>query len=632
MGASRWEGRRRHDFTRRALLVGGGQIALFAALGARLYHLQVSQGERYAALAEENRVNTVLLPPERGLILDRNGAALASSRENFRVVLIPEQAGDIGEALRRLGHLVALDEDAVARVQASASRLPSFVPIPVAENLTWEQFAEVNLHRPELPGIHCEVGRRRHYPHGAAFAHVVGYVAPARKEDLRASADPLLRMPEFRIGRAGIETRFDEHLRGSAGASRVEVNASGRVVRELARHEGRVGASVRLSLDIASQLRLTELLRGESAAGVMMNIYDGEILAMVSSPSYDPNRFGTGISQTEWDALMAHPDAPFLHKAIEGQYAPGSTFKPAVALAALEAGVIAPETTFHCAGKHHFGNRDFHCWSRHGHGRLALREAIMRSCDIYFYQVAQRLEVEQIAAMARRLGLGGGFDLPLPGGKPGLLPTPQWKRAVLGEPWFRGENLITAVGQGYLLTTPLQLAVMTARIANGGLAVMPRIVREVGAEEGGTAASSPAPLAPLEISPRALRVIREAMYAVSNDARGTAYGARIADPSMQIAGKTGTTQVRNISARERESGVIKNEDLQRDLRDHALFVGYAPADAPRYAVCVVVEHGGSGSKAAAPPARDILRFVMERERRRGRAPRLEVGRERRGAA
>ena len=605
------EGLRRHDFTRRAVLAGTLQLGLFAGLGARLYYLQVSQADRYSALAEENRVNTVLLTPQRGLIVDRNGAPLAGSRENFRVVLIPEQAGDIAAVLHRLGRLVALDEEAVERVRESARRLPGFVSIPVAENLSWQKFAEVNLNRPERPGIHCEVGRARHYPHGEAFAHVVGYVAPVGKEDIQDNADPLLRAPGFRIGRSGVEAGFDAHLRGVAGASRVEVNAAGRIVRELARHEGRVGAEVRLSLDLAAQLRLARLLAGESAAGVVMNIYSGDILAMVSTPAYDPNRFGTGISRQEWRRLMEHPDAPFLHKAIEGLYAPGSTFKLAVALAALEEGAVAPSDRFFCSGKYPLGERDFHCWKRHGHGSVDMREAIMRSCDVYFYNLSRRVPVERVAAMARRLGLGRRFDISLPGGKAGLVPTPEWKRAALGQPWFEGENLNNAVGQGNLLTTPLQLAVMTARIANGGLAVEPRIVRGVGAQ----ATRRAAPLPSLNISARSLSVVQEAMHAVSNDPRGTAYRARILEPSMRLAGKTGTTQVRNISARERATGVVKNEHLRRELRDHALFVAYAPAASPRYAACVVVSHGGSGSRAAAPPVRDILRFVMQRERR-----------------
>ena len=612
MSKAKWEALRRHDFTRRAVLAGALQIGLFSGLGARLYYLQVSQADRYGALAEENRVNTVFLTPERGSITDRNGFPLAGSRENFRVVLIPEQAGDIAAILDRLNYLVALDEKTMRRVQETARRIPEFFSIPVVENLSWETFAEVNLNRPELPGIHCEVGRARHYPYAEAFAHVVGYVAPVGEEDLQTDTDPLLRTPEFRIGRSGIEAGFDRHLRGSAGVSRVEVNAAGRVVRELERQNGQTGAEVRLSLDLPTQLRLTELLADHSAAGVVMNIYSGELLAMVSTPSYDPNHFGTGISQREWDSLNTHPDAPFLHKPIEGQYAPGSTFKLVVALAALENNAIDPDERFHCSGKYPFGSRTFHCWKRHGHGAMNMLDAIMHSCDVYFYHLSQRLPVEQIMAMARRLGLGEKFDLALPGGKPGLLPTPEWKRAALQEPWFEGENLNTAVGQGYLLATPLQLAVMTARIANGGLAVEPRIVKSPHAPH--TADAQPPTPESLAISPPGLALVQEAMYAVSNNPRGTAYAARILDPAMRLAGKTGTTQVRNISAAEREGGVVKNKDLARHLRDHALFVAYAPASLPRYAACVVVEHGGSGSRAAAPPVRDILRFIMQRQR------------------
>lgn len=609
MGMSKWDGWRRYEFTRRAIIAGGLQLGLFGVLGARLYYLQVAQSDRYSALAEQNRINTVLLAPERGLILDRNGTELASSRENFRVIIVPEQAGDVPQALRRLNRLVRLNDATLKRVLESARRLPSFVAIPVVEGLSWRQFAEINLRAPELPGIHCEVGRLRHYPHADALAHVVGYVAPVRPEDIEDNSDSLLRIPEFRIGRSGIETRFDTHLRGFAGASRVEVNAAGRVVRELERHEGQSGTEVTLSLDLPTQLRLNDLLKHESAAGVVMDVHSGEILAMVSTPSYDPNHFSTGIPVERWRALMGNPDTPFLHKAIEGQYAPGSTFKLIVALAALESGIVNSDETYYCSGKYLFGRRNFHCWKEHGHGRLNMLGAIMHSCDVYFYNLAQRIPIEAIAAMAQRMGFGEKFDIDLPGGKAGLVPSPQWKRETLGENWYGGENLITVVGQGYLLATPLQLAVMTSRIANGGMAVFPRMVRRIGDEDVKyTAAPS------MGLSPSSVKFIQDSMYAVSNRPGGTAYGSRIIDPSMQLAGKTGTTQVRNISAQERRSGVIKNEQLARRLRDHALFVAYAPSNSPRYAVSIVVEHGGSGSRAAAPPARDILQFLLTRKR------------------
>ena len=584
---------------------------MFGILGGRLFYLQVNESDKYSALAEQNRINTVLLAPERGLILDRNGRELASSRENFRVVIVPEQAGDVPQALRRLNRFVRLSDATLKRVLESARRLPNFVSIPVVENLSWEQFAEINLRAPELPGIHCEVGRLRHYPHADALAHVVGYVAPVRPKDIENDTDSLLRIPEFRIGRSGIENRFDGYLRGVAGSSRVEVNAAGRVVRELERHEGQSGTEVELSLDLPTQLRLNELLKNESAAGIVMDVHNGDILAMASTPSYDPNHFSTGISVEKWKALMKDPSTPFLHKAIEGQYAPGSTFKLVVALAALESGVADADEVYSCSGKYSFGRRTFHCWKRQGHGRLNMLGAIMHSCDVYFYNLAQRVPIEAIAAMARRMGLGEKFDIDLPGGKAGIVPSPQWKRETLGENWYGGENLITAVGQGYLLTTPLQLAVMTSRIANGGMAVFPRLVKRVGGERA-KHASAP----PMGLSASSLKFVQDAMYAVSNHQGGTAYGSRITDPLIQLAGKTGTTQVRNISVQERRSGVLKNEQLERKLRDHALFVAYAPSDSPRYAVSIVVEHGGSGSKAAAPPARDILQFLLTRKRRR----------------
>ena len=400
-------------------------------------------------------------------------------------------------------------------------------------------------------------------------------------------------------------------LRGSGGSSQVEVNAYGRVIRELERKEGQPGAEVQLSIDIELQRFTRERLGDESASVVVLDVRNGDVLTMVSSPSFDPNGFNRGLSSTEWQSLVTNPRTPLINKAISGRYAPGSTFKMCVLLAALEKGVITPASQVFCSGFTELGDARFHCWKKHGHGLLNAQEAMVQSCDVYFYEIAKRTGIERIAAMGKRFGFGAKLEVDLPGEKAGLIPTPKWKRDALDAPWHKGETLIVGIGQGYLLVTPLQLAVMTARMANGGFAVVPRLTRSVSQDDirmerpKGTFES-------LNLPPRHMQIIRNAMVDVVNSPQGTAYKSRITEPGQEMAGKTGTVQVRRISKTERETGVRKNQDLPWKERDHALFVGYAPIENPRYAISVVVEHGGGGSKAATPIARDIL---VEAQRR-----------------
>tara|TARA_R110002073_G_scaffold148275_1_gene301302 strand:+ start:8086 stop:9978 length:1893 start_codon:yes stop_codon:yes gene_type:complete len=594
-------------FSRRAAILGGAQLLVFGGLASRMYYLQVLKSSEYQMLAEENRVNMRLLAPLRGEILDRFGTVLASNRQNFRVLLIPEQTPDIEETLTKLNRVVPLSETQWKRVLRDARRSPAFLPITVSENLSWQQFAQVNIHEPDLAGIEPDVGETRHYPHGPALAHVVGYVAPVSENDL-GDEDPLLKLPGFRIGKSGLERRLDRELRGAAGASHVEVNAYGRVIRELSKDPGTPGSKVVLTLDMDLQKFATERLAGEAAAAVVMDIHNGDVLASVSTPAYDPNDFNVGLSQATWNGLIENPYKPLVNKTIAGQYPPGSTFKMIVAAAAVDSGLINPNQKVHCTGKITLGNHDFHCWKRHGHGYVNMLESIMHSCDIYFYEIAKKIGIDRIEEMAHKFGLGETYEYEVPGEKPGLVPSRGWKRATTGAPWQQGETLIAGIGQGYLLTTPLQLAVMTSRLANGGKAVKPRLVRSVG-DEGRFGE----PAEPIGVSERALAIAREGMNLVSNHPRGTAFRARLNEPGMSLAGKTGTAQVRRITRAERESGVLTNEEVEWRRRDHALFVAYAPVEDPRYAVSVVVEHGGSGSRTAAPVARDIMRLALERD-------------------
>ncbi|MCZ6813745.1 MAG: penicillin-binding protein 2, partial [Alphaproteobacteria bacterium] len=556
-----------------------------------------------------NRINLRLLAPPRGRIVDRFGVPMAVNQQNYRVVLISEAAEDVEETLGRLGAIIPIGDGEKRRILRDIGRRRGFVPVTVRENLNWEEVARIEVNMPDLPGVMIDVGQSRHYPHGGDTAHVLGYVAAVSEAEI--GRDPLLELPGFRIGKAGIEKVYDLALRGTGGSSQVEVNALGRVIRELRRREGQPGAEVTLTIDVELQKMVVRRLAGESASAVVMDVHTGDVLAMASTPSFDPNGFNKGLSAEAWRELVSNPMAPLTNKAIRGQYAPGSTFKIVVALAALEKGAITPANRFFCTGEFKLGDATFHCWKKGGHGWMDAFNGVMQSCDVFFYEVARRTGIERIAAMSRRLGFGSTLGLDLPGEQPGLVPSREWKRKTMNAPWHQGETVVTGIGQGYLLATPLQMAVMTARLANGGLKVTPRLTRPRFAAETGETDSSPQ-FESLNLVPQHLQLVRQAMEGVVNNPRGTAYRARIRKRGMAMGGKTGTVQVRRITKAEREQGVKKNKDLPWKERDHAMFVAFAPIDAPRYAVIVVVEHGGGGSKVAAPIARDILIKAQQR--------------------
>lgn len=592
--------------TRRALFLGGCQAAVVAVLGARLRYMQVEQADQFRLLAEENRVSIRLIPPARGQIFDRAGVLVAGNEQNYRVSITREDAGDVEAVLRRLAEGIPLTEEDIEKTLREVKRRSPFVPIIVAERLSWEQLSWVSVNAPALPGVQPEVGLSRVYPLDLDFAHSVGYVGPVSESDLAQleNPDPVLQIPKFQIGKVGVERRLEDALRGSAGSRRIEVNAAGRVMRELDRREGDEGADVVLTLDAALQNYARIRLGEESASAVVMDVQTGDLVSVVSAPSFDPNLFVRGISSADFRGLMDNDHRPLSNKSVSGAYPPGSTFKMVTALAALEAGVITPETTVRCPGYYEAGGRRFHCWKRGGHGAVNLNRSLSESCDVYYYDIAQRVGIDAIAAMAERLGLGVRHDLPMSAVAEGLNPNKQWKRERRGQDWLIGDTINASIGQGYVLSSPVQLAVMTARLATG-LAVAPRLVKAIG---GAEMPLTPPP--PLGVKPQNLRAIQQGMYSVTNIRTGTAYSSRSDDKATLIAGKTGTSQVRNITAAERARGVLRNDQLPWNRRDHALYVAYAPADAPRYAVSVVVEHGGGGSGVAAPIARDILLFAL----------------------
>ncbi len=586
---------------RRALLLGSLQAVFVGTLAFRMRYLQVDQADEFRLLAEENSIKIRLLPPARGLILDRNGAIVAGNEQNYRITIIKEDTEDTEDVLARLARLIPLTDEERERTIKEAKRTPT-LPITVADRLSWEEFSRVAVNAPALPGITTEVGLSRSYPLGPDFAHVLGYVGPVSDYDLSKieDPDPLLKIPGFQIGKLGVEAKLEAELRGKAGTRRIEVNSTGRVMRELDRKEGDPGASVQITIDHRLQNYVQARLGEESAAAVVIDVHSGDILSINSAPSFDPNLFVRGISGADYRLLTENDHRPLADKSVQGAYPPGSTFKMVTALAALEAGVIGTGDTVYCPGYTTLGNRRFHCWKRGGHGHVNLTGSLEKSCDVYYYEVAQRAGIDKIAEMARRLGIGVKFDLPMAAVTEGLAPDREWKRAKYGKNWMKGDTFNAGIGQGYVLASPLQLAIMAARIATGR-AVEPRLVRSV----DGRDVPVPEP-AELGLGAAPLRAVRQGMFDVSNSQRGTAYGSRIVDDALRMAGKTGTSQVRNITAAERARGVTRNEDLPWNRRDHALYVCFAPFDAPRIAVAVVVEHGGGGSTAAAPIARDIV--------------------------
>ena len=597
------------SMVRRGVLIFAIQGIFVAGLAARMRFLQIDQADQYRLLAEENRINVRLVPPSRGLVYDRDGLLIASNVQNYRAVIIREDVENLESLLNNLQTLLKISDEKKQAIRKLVLKHSPFVPITVLNNLSWSNVAKISVNAPVLHGLTADVGLNRHYPRGADYAHLLGYVGPVSDFDLkkRDDNDPLLKIPRFQIGKTGVEAKLERALRGNAGTKRIEVNAKGRVIRELSRQESSPGQSVQMTIDTGLQNFALARLGKKSASAVVMRVDNGDLLSMASSPSFDTNLFVEGISTNDYAALRDNEFRPLADKSVQGIYPPGSTFKMVIALAALDEGLIKPNEKIRCDGHIELADRKFHCWKRLGHEEITLTEALEQSCDVFFYDLALRVGIEKITQMAKRLGIGIKYNLPLSGVARGLSPTKNWKLKTQGESWVLGDTLNVGIGQGYVLASPLQLAVMAARIASGKV-VEPRIIKRV----NGVEQKIPNQLK-LDIDPNALGIIRSGMYEVSNGIKGTARKSKIAISEISMAAKTGTSQVRNITSKERATGVIPNEKLPYNRRDHALFVGFAPYNQPKYAIAVVVEHGGGGSKVAAPIARDImLRALYEK--------------------
>jgi penicillin-binding protein 2 len=592
-----------YSFSRRAWLLGTAQAAVGGLLALRMGWLAIAENERYNLLSESNRVNTTLVPPRRGWIIDRHGQPIANNRTDFRVDIIPERLEDGERTLRILSELLALPPEDVERIRAELKDAEGFKPVPVAENIGWERFAAVSLRQPELPGVAPSRGFSRAYPAGAAVAHLTGYVGAATAEQYKADKNPLLVTPGFKLGKDGLEKVLEPKLRGAPGAKRVEVTARGKLVAELATRPDRPGNSQRLTIDAGLQEYAARRLGEESGSVTVFDCRTGHILAMVSMPAYDPNSFSDGISRGEWRMLSEDDHLPLMNKTLQGLYPPGSTFKPATALAALAAGVD-PARVIYCNGGYQLGNRRFGCLARHG--PMTMHTAIARSCNTYFYTVGREVGINRIAVAARALGFGAEHELPFPSQRYGTIPDESWKLRRYKQDWTQADTLNAAIGQGYVLVSPFQLALSAARIASG-LRVDPVLL------DGPQRA-----FAALPFPPEHLAIVRAGMDEVVNG-RGTAGASRLQLDGVRMGGKTGTAQVRRIKDRFRGQGG------EWKFRDHGLFICFAPVEQPRYAASVVVEHGLGGARAGAPVAKDVLTWLFDRDQAVKRLAGLEQG-------
>jgi penicillin-binding protein 2 len=588
------------SFSRRAFLLNTAQSGVALLLAARMGYIAIAQNERYRGLAESNRVQTRLIPPRRGWIVDRYGQPMAINRADVRVDLIPDFIQDKEKLLADLARLLSLPPEEVQRIRADLESGHGFQPVPVAEHLNAEHYNAIKVREPELPGVSVLEGFSRFYPAGPAVGHLLGYVGTPNREEYEAeNRNPLLISPGYKVGKNGLEKTEEINLRGTPGEERIEVTARGSIVGRLDTVQDRPGQALHTTIDADLQLYAARRCGEQSAAVVVLDVTNGDILCMVSMPCFDPNSFSDGISHTEWDMMAEDERHPMINKVLQGLYPPGSTCKPMNALALLEAGVDPDERVI-CAHTYPVGNAIFHCDTTHG--PIAMKDAVSRSCDIYFYAMCRRIGVERVAPMMRNLGYGQRFDLPFPSQRYGTVPDPAWLRRRENRDWAVYDTINMSIGQGYMLVNPLQQAVQMARIASGRM-LHPRLL-----------ASAPTNMGqPLPVSPEHLQFLHEAMSNTVNG-NGTARAAALPVPGVLMGGKTGTAQVRRITMGERAGGVRSNESLAWRMRDHSHFIAFAPVDRPRYACAAIVEHGGFGASAAAPLVRDVMTYLFDRNR------------------
>ena len=617
-------------FNRRMFVIGIAKVVILAGIVSRLFSLQINENKKYLTLSDKNRIREWKLPPTRGNIVDYFGNIIAGNLKVYQLHIIPEQVENFNYLLVRLKTLLDLSDKKIQKIIKLKNKLKPWDSIIVSENLTWRQFLKVNNYLYDLVGVKPVMTISRNYPFNDVYTHVLGYVSQPNQEEIIENKTVQERfVPGMKIGKLGLEKKFENHLIGTNAIQRYEVNAYGKRINQLEFQKGSQGNKIRLTLDTEVQKLSAKLLLNKAGSISVMDIYTGDIIAMYSSPSYDPNLFLFGISQDEWELIRNNPLKPLIHKTISGLYSPGSTIKPIVALSALENKIINPNFKVKCTGKTELYGQTFHCWKEKGHGFVSLKNAMKQSCDTYFYEIARLLGVDRLNITAKKFGLGEKvlgqyFD----NEKQGLFPNTSWKKNNLGRGWVLGETLITGIGQGYTQTTPLQLCLMTAQIANGGYKIKPKILvnnKPLSLEQAKNSMkfdSLHSANLKLFDDPKNIKIVQEAMFSSTNEIYGTSYKSRIDDPKYQFAGKTGTSQVKRISKRERELD-LKLEQIPYKDRDHALYVAYGPYINPRYALSIIVEHGGSGSKTAAPMAKELFKLIIDRDELRKKQSNFE---------
>ena len=618
--------------SRRMFLLSAAKAVVFFGIVGRLVYLQINESKKYRTLSDKNRFREWKLAPQRGVIKDYFGKEIASNEKVYQLHITPENSQDINELFFRLKNILNLSSERINFLRKKLKQQKPWEPIVVSDNLTWSEFSRINIFLHELEGVEPIVSVARVYPNKST-AHIVGYVSQVSKKDLEKKEYlRSMSVTGIAVGKTGLEHKLDEQIIGQVGFQRYEVNAYGKRIKQIQIDNGQAGKNFKTTIDLEVQKFTSSLLENKAAAVTVMDIYNGDIIAMVSNPSFDPNSFVHGIKQNEWNNLLSHRDKPLTNKAIAGLYPPGSTIKTIVALSALENDVMSTNKSVRCKGVIDFYGEKFHCWKKKGHGYMNMRSAIQRSCDVYFYEVDRKLGVDRLSETAKKFGLGKKIFKDFLEERAGVVPNTKWKKKYIGKNWYLGETLHSGIGQGYFQTTPLQLCLMTAQIANGGFEINPRIIIENDNNENlgkylqfkNENPNEPLPIdiivSPFKLKPlfrnqENINFVKDAMYAATNEAGGTSYRSRIKDKKFMFAGKTGSSQVKRFTQEQRELEV-KQKDIKYADRDHALFIAFAPVSKPKYAISVIVEHGGSGSGAAAPIAKEVIKKVLERDKLR----------------
>ena len=598
-----------NSLNRRMFILAAAKIIILGGIVSRLFFLQVKENKKYLTLSDKNRIREWKLPPIRGEFQDYFGNIIAGNFEAYQLHIIPEEVEDFRYVIYRVKELLELSEKQFKKIVKKKNEIKPWETLIVADNLSWEKFSKINNHLYDLNGVKPVISISRDYPYKENFTHVLGYVSQANENDLLTNENIKEKfVPGLKVGKTGLEKSFEQKLIGSNSVERYEVNAYGRRISQLAFQTGDQGETIRLTIDTKIQELTNELLKERAGSICVMDIYTGAIIAMHSSPSFDPNSFVFGISQDEWQLIRNNPMKPLVNKSLSGNYSPGSTIKPIVALSALENEVIGKDFTVQCKGHKNpleLYGQTYHCWKKEGHGFVNLREAMKQSCDTYFYEVARRLGVDRLSVTAKKFGLGQKvFKDVFDNEKSGLVPNTEWKKNALGRNWVLGETIITGIGQGFIQTTPIQLCLMTAQIANGGYKIYPKIV----ANDDNQYADK---FMPLFKKSRNIKIVQDAMFSSTNEVRGTSYRSRLDDPKYRFAGKTGTSQVKKITERDRELD-LKTFEIPYEERDHALYVAFGPYKSPRYALSIIIEHGGSGGTVAAPLAKELFKMIVDR--------------------